>query len=90
MKTRNKQEILIALKKAQSHITKIIEMVDGDEYCIDIIQQLNAVDGYISSARSKKLQDHLNSCFSEGMSTSDSRKKRELIEELLRALRMTK
>lgn len=90
MPAASKEEILLSLKKAQSHIGKIIQMVENDEYCIDIIQQLNAVDGYIDSARSKKLAEHLHTCFAEGMSSADSDRKEELIEELVRVLKMSK
>ena len=89
MRTQNKEKILISLKKAHSHIAKIIDMVENDAYCIDVIQQLNAVSGYIDSARRKKLTDHLNSCFSEGMSSADDTRKQELIEELIQVLKMS-
>lgn len=85
-----KKAIRLSLKKAQSHIGKIIEMVDNDEYCIDIIQQLNAVEGYISSARNKKLIEHLNTCFAEGMSTENRSRKEELIDELIRVQRISR
>ena len=83
------EKILISLKKAHAHIGKIIHMVEDDAYCIDVIQQLNAVSGYIDSARNAKIKNHLNSCFSAGISTNDPQKKEALIEELLRALRMS-
>jgi len=33
------QKTTIAFKKAQSHLNKVVEMVEGKEYCIDIMQQ---------------------------------------------------
>jgi DNA-binding FrmR family transcriptional regulator len=82
--------VLTNLKKARSHIDKIIEMVEDDTYCIDIIQQLNAIDGYIDSARKQKLVSHLKTCFADGMTAKSSSKKEELIEELIRVLKITK
>lgn len=84
------KEIILSLKKANSHISKIIEMVDDGAYCIDVIQQLNAVDGYIDSARRRKLQEHLRTCFAEGMTTEDQIRKEELIEELIRVLKLSR
>jgi DNA-binding FrmR family transcriptional regulator len=84
------KSVLITLKKARSHIDKIIEMVEQDEYCIDIIQQLNAIDGYIDSARKSKLISHLKTCFADGMSVKSPRRKDELIDELIRVLKITK
>jgi DNA-binding FrmR family transcriptional regulator len=84
------EKVLTTLKKARSHIDKIIEMVEEDKYCIEIIQQLNAIDGYIDSARKSKLISHLKTCFAEGMTAKSSSKKDELIEELVRVLKITK
>lgn len=88
-KGEHKDQVITSLKKAHSHIAKIIDMIENDSYCIEVIQQLNAVSGYIDSARRKKLTDHLNSCFSEGMSSADERRKHELIEELVQVLKMS-
>ncbi|MBD3329508.1 metal-sensing transcriptional repressor [Candidatus Dojkabacteria bacterium] len=82
--------VLTTLKKARSHIDKIIEMVEEDKYCIEIIQQLNAIDGYIDSARKSKLISHLETCFADGMTTKSPAKKQELIDELIRVLKITK
>ena len=84
------KEIVLSLKKAQSHIGKIIKMVEADEYCIDVIQQLNAVDGYIDSARNKKLVEHMHTCFADGMASKSPKRKNELVDELVRVLKMAK
>jgi DNA-binding FrmR family transcriptional regulator len=34
---------LIALKKAKTSLEKVIQMIEDDKYCIDIIQQNLAV-----------------------------------------------
>jgi DNA-binding FrmR family transcriptional regulator len=39
----NRSNILVSLKKAKSSLEKIITMTEGDEYCIDVIQQNLAV-----------------------------------------------
>jgi DNA-binding FrmR family transcriptional regulator len=87
---KDNEKVLTTLKKARSHIDKIIEMVENEEYCIDIIQQLNAIDGYIDSARKQKLISHLHTCFAQGMTTDNTSQKEELIEELVRVLKITK
>jgi DNA-binding FrmR family transcriptional regulator len=35
----NTEQALISLKKARTSLNNIIEMVESDKYCIDIIQQ---------------------------------------------------
>jgi DNA-binding FrmR family transcriptional regulator len=88
-KTTRKQATT-SLKKAQTHINKILKMIEDDEYCIDILQQMLAVNGLIKSASNKILKDHLDHCFSEGMKSNDPRKKDELITEVLNILDLEK
>ncbi len=37
-----KDKSLTNFKKAQSHIAKIIQMLEDNEYCIDVMQQILA------------------------------------------------
>jgi hypothetical protein NreA len=84
------QKVITTLKKARTHINKIIEMIKEEEYCIDIIQQLNAIEGYITSARTQKLRDHLKHCFAEGMKSKSKAKKQRLIDEVLQVTKISK
>lgn len=77
------KEVKIALKKAHTSISSIINMIDEDKYCIDILQQLLAVNGLIKSASNKLLEKHLNTCFSEGIKSQDIKLKDKLVKEVL-------
>lgn len=81
--TNNRREASISLKKAQTHINKVLKMIEDEEYCIDILQQILAVNGLIKSASEKILKNHLDHCFSEGMKTDNQERKAELINEVL-------
>lgn len=65
-------------------------MIDEDEYCIDILQQMLAVNGLIKSASNKVLKDHLDHCFSEGMRSEDPKRREDLITEVLNILDLEK
>jgi DNA-binding FrmR family transcriptional regulator len=80
---REDKEILIALKKARSHLGKVIKMVEEGQYCINILQQNLAVIGLLQSADSKILARHLNSCFITAMKGTNERKKKQMIDEIL-------
>ncbi len=86
MKIDNKKSTIITLKKAQSSISKIIKMLDEDKYCIDVLQQITAVNGLLKSASNKILENHLNTCFSEGLSHKDENEKSKLIKEVLEVI----
>lgn len=78
-----KQKSLSQLKKAGGMINKIISMIEEDRYCIDILQQTLAANGLLKSANKIILENHLNSCFKEGIETTNKTKKEKLINEVL-------
>ena len=84
------KEITIALKKAQSHLGRVIKMVEEKEYCVDILQQNLAVIGLLKSANNKLLERHLNSCFVNAMRGTNEKKKQKMIDEILAINRLSK
>ncbi|MBU1148794.1 metal-sensing transcriptional repressor [Patescibacteria group bacterium] len=81
--TKQKEKSLINFKKAQSHIAKIVQMLEGNEYCIDIMQQNLAVIGLLKSAHQMLMENHLNTCFKKAMSTRNEKRKQEMTREIL-------
>lgn len=79
----NKEKTLISLKKAQSHIEKIIKMIENGEYCIDVMQQNLAVMGLLRSAHQMLMKRHLNTCFKNAMKTNNEERKQKMINEIL-------
>ncbi|MFA6973309.1 MAG: metal-sensing transcriptional repressor [Parcubacteria group bacterium] len=84
------KEILIALKKASTHLSKVIKMVEDKEYCIDILQQNLAVMGLLKSGNQKLMERHLHSCFANVMKSANEKRKQEMIEEILTINKMSK
>lgn len=84
------KEIIIALKKASTHLNNVIKMVEDKEYCIDIVQQNLAVVGLLKSANNKLMERHLNSCFLNAMRGTNEEKKDEMIKEILTINKMSK
>ena len=85
---KDKQKILIGLKKAESLIKKITAMVESDQYCVDIMQQNLAVIGLLKSVHQQVMQDHLQSCFSEGLESGSRAKQQKMIEEIILVTRL--
>jgi len=78
-----KEDALINFKKAQGSISKIIKMIEADEYCINIMQQNLAVLGLLKSAHQALMENHLNTCFKKAMETKNEKRKQEMIGEIL-------
>ena len=67
MKTQNKANLLHRLKIAHGHLEKVITMVEEDEYCLDIIQQTQAVTSSIEKVTEMILENHLKTCVRESI-----------------------
>jgi DNA-binding FrmR family transcriptional regulator len=87
---KNDKEIIIALKKAHSHLSRVIQMVEDKEYCIDILQQNLAVIGLLKAANNRLFERHLSSCFASAMKGTNEKRKREMIEELVQINKVSK
>ena len=83
-----KELSLINFKKAQSLLNKIIKMTEGDEYCINIMQQNLAVLGLLKSAHQMLMENHLNTCFKSAMASKNNQKQQAMIEEILKVTKL--
>lgn len=82
--TQEKQKALIGLKKATTLLSKIIKMVEGDVYCMEIMQQNLAAIGLLRSVHESLMKNHLNTCFRNAMATGSETKKKQMTEEILK------
>ena len=88
MISKNKKKALIGLKKANSLTAKIINMIENDEYCIDVMQQNLAVIGLLRSAHEMLMENHLNSCFKNAMASKNEKKKQQMTQEILKVTKL--
>ncbi len=84
-----KKQTLTALRKAQSLVKKIIQMIESDVYCIRVMEQNLAVVGLLRSAHQKLLENHLNTCFREAIDSRNGKRKQEMIKEILKVVKLT-
>lgn len=57
--------IVKRLKRANGHLQNVIAMMEAERACIDIAQQLHAVERAISAAKKLVIHDHLDHCLEE-------------------------
>ncbi len=74
------ERILHRLKIAKGHLEKVIKMVEDDQYCIDVIHQLQAVEKGLKETGNVLLENHLSGCVSDAMTKG---KKEEAIQEVM-------
>lgn len=73
-------EIVRRLKRAEGHLRSIIEMIEGGRSCLDIAQQLHAVEKAIGQAKKTLIQDHLDNCLEEAVGALPRQQRRPIDE----------
>jgi DNA-binding FrmR family transcriptional regulator len=81
-------EIAKRLKRAHGHLRSVIEMIEGGRPCLDISQQLHAVEKAIGQAKRTLIQDHLDHCLEEtvGPLARDQRRSIDEFKEITKYL----
>jgi DNA-binding FrmR family transcriptional regulator len=89
MKTKDSREaVLINFKKANSHLTKVVKMLEEGHYCINVMQQNLAVIGLLKSAHQMLMESHLRGCFAGAVASSNQNKKEQMVEEILKVTKL--
>ena len=58
-------EIVKRLKRADGHLRSVVEMIEQGRPCLDIVQQLHAVEAAIANAKRTLIHDHLDHCLAD-------------------------
>ncbi len=86
--TSQKAKALICFKKTKSLMEKIIEMVETDRYCIEVMQQNLAAIGLLRSAHEMVMENHLNTCFKSAFETKNAQKQKQITDEILKVTKL--
>lgn len=68
------------LRRAEGHLRSVVDMIDGGRPCLDIAQQLHAVEKAIAQAKRTLIQDHLDNCLEDAVGTLSERQRRPVDE----------
>ncbi|MFA6522225.1 MAG: metal-sensitive transcriptional regulator [Patescibacteria group bacterium] len=78
--TPNKQKAHLSVKQAQGTMQKISAMIENDQYCPEVIQQVDSVIGLLKCAKRELLAGHLNTCVAHQLKEN----KQKAVDELLK------
>jgi CsoR family transcriptional regulator, copper-sensing transcriptional repressor len=65
--TPNKDDYLARLRRIEGQVRGLQRMVEGDEYCIDILTQVSAASRALQSVALGLLEDHLGHCVTQAV-----------------------
>ena len=63
-------DIIKRLKRAEGHLRSIITMLEAERGCLDIAQQLQAVERAVSNAKKTLVHDHIDHCLEHAVQQS--------------------
>ncbi|TBU73262.1 metal-sensing transcriptional repressor [Phytopseudomonas daroniae] len=63
------KEIIKRLKRAEGHLRSIVTMIEDGRACVDIAQQLHAVEKAVCQAKRTLIRDHIDHCLEHAVGT---------------------
>lgn len=70
------------MASAAGHIKGIERMVEQDVYCIDVIQQVQAVQAALNKISTLILDEHLRSCVTTAIQGDDPGERERVLQEI--------
>lgn len=66
MKHTSHPDIVIRLKRAHGHLGSVLAMFAEGRSCLELSQQLHAVEKAVSNAKRELIHDHIEHCLVDG------------------------
>ena len=76
-------EVLKRLRRIEGQVRGLHRMVEGDQYCIDVLTQLNSVQAALKAVGLGLIDDHVRHCVREALEEGQGDDK---VEELVSAV----
>jgi DNA-binding FrmR family transcriptional regulator len=61
----NHPDIIARLRRAHGHLASVIQMIEVGRPCVDLAQQLHAVESAITKAKRELINDHIEHCLGD-------------------------
>ncbi len=89
MNDANKTAVQRRLKSIEGHVRGIQRMSDESAYCMDILQQIRAVQSALERTGQLILEDHLNSCVVNAVRSGEPAEQERVISEIMEVFQAT-
>lgn len=77
----NHQAIIKRLKRAEGHLRSTLGMMEVHRPCLELAQQLHAVEKAICQAKRLLIHDHLDHCLDSAMDADDVSARNKALDE---------
>ncbi len=84
-----RRKILGRLRSVAGHVGGVERMVGDGAYCVDVMRQVLAIQRALDRVNALILEDHLETCASTAIRSSDPNERERTIAELLEVFEMS-
>jgi CsoR family transcriptional regulator, copper-sensing transcriptional repressor len=82
----DKQPLLLRLRKMEGQVRGLQQMVEDERYCLDVVQQVNALTSAAREVAMLVLEDHLRGCVTDACKQDGGE---AAMQEMMTVLRKT-
>lgn len=83
-----RQNVTRRLASAAGHLKGIERMIAEDTYCIDVIQQIQAVQAALNKVNTLILDNHLHTCVTTAIRGEDPDEREQVLKEVTNVFAM--
>jgi len=76
-------DVIRRLKSIEGHVRGVQRMVEDDSYCIDVVNQIVAIQRALKKVSGMVLDGHLHSCVTDAMRGPDETAREQVLTELI-------
>ena len=81
--TKDKGAVEQLLKTARGQLDGVLRMIEEDRYCIDVSNQLLAVQALLRKANKELIASHLNCCVRSAFTYGSEAEQEQKLEEIM-------
>ena len=79
----DQKKLLSRLRRVEGQISAVCRMVEEEEYCVDILLQISAVQGALGKAGQLLLGSHVETCVATAFESGSKKDRQRSIDELM-------
>ncbi len=76
-------KIINRLKSIEGHVKGVVKMVENEACCVDVVNQVNAVQAALHKVSALMLDRHLHTCVTTALRSDDSVKRAQMIDQIM-------
>lgn len=71
------------LKRIEGQVRGVTNMIEEGRYCVDVLQQINAIRAALGKVENEVLKSHANTCVEEAIQNGKPEEQRKKFAELI-------